>query len=186
MVEADPLEPTAIRNPLVLSGLILAGANAPPALDQGGLPLGDDGRLTAEEVISTDLRNAEVVTLSACETGLGRSLHGEGVFGLQRAFQLAGAQTVVASLWKVEDRATQILMVAFYRNLWVEKLGRLESLHRAQLQLIRDYAFIPGRGLTLRGVDGTRSSTPLNRKGADSKRLAPFFWAAFTLSGDWR
>ena len=78
-----------------------------------------------------------MVVLSACESALGR-VDREGVFGLQTAFQLAGARTVVASLWKVEDRATQALMSEFYRNLWEENgVGRLEALRRAQLWTAR-------------------------------------------------
>ena len=88
-------------HPGLLSGLVLTGANLPPAEGK------DDGILTALEVESMDLRNVQLATLSACETGLGESAGGEGLLGLQRAFQLAGAKAVVASLWKVPDRATR-------------------------------------------------------------------------------
>src|SRR5205814_5061847 len=95
------------RNPLVLSGLVLAGANLPPRPDSLGIAQGDGGILTAEAVASLPLVNLELAVLSACETGLGEVAGGEGVFGLQRAFHLAGARTVIASLWKIDDTATQ-------------------------------------------------------------------------------
>ncbi len=77
--------------------------------------------------------------LSACETGLGTVAGGEGVFGLQRAFHLAGAQTVVASLWSVNLEATGLLMAEFYKNLWGNKLPKLEALRQAQLTMIKAY-----------------------------------------------
>src|SRR5262249_23664167 len=95
------------------------GANRPAGAGRGG------GRLLALEVAEQDRRGCEVVVLSACETGLGRAEAGEGVLGLQRAFQVAGARTGVASLWKVPDRATQALMERCYDNLWSKKMGKL-------------------------------------------------------------
>src|SRR5262249_48648901 len=107
----------AARNPLVLSGLVLAGGNLQ---NKGG---GDDGILTAEAIAGLDLHRLDLAVLSACDTGLGESgefkmgpntvfgrAGGEGVFGLQRAFHIAGAHNVVASLWKVDDEATAALM----------------------------------------------------------------------------
>src|SRR5213078_1602900 len=99
-------------HPGLLSGIVLAGANRPPQAGQ------DDGILTALEVAELDLGQVELATLSACETGLGEVAGGEGLLGLQRAFQVAGARSVVASLWKVDDRATQELMGAFYKAYW--------------------------------------------------------------------
>src|SRR5205085_5181669 len=84
------------RNPLVLSGLVLAGANADGRQAA-------DGILTAEEIADLDLSGTELAVLSACETGLGKVAGGEGVFGLQRAFGLAGTRATVASLWQVDD-----------------------------------------------------------------------------------
>ncbi len=103
------------RNPLVLSGLVLAGANRPSA-DVDATTHDDLGILTAEAIAGLPLQDLELVVLSACETGLGTVAGGEGVFGLQRAFHLAGARTVVASLWKVDDTATRKLMRLFYSS----------------------------------------------------------------------
>ncbi|MDP9310611.1 MAG: CHAT domain-containing protein, partial [Chloroflexota bacterium] len=94
----------------------------------------EDGLLTAEEVARLDLLETELAVLSACETGLGEIHSGEGVFGLGRAFMLAGAKTLVMSLWKVPDRATQELMVDFYERL-LGGVGRFEALLQAQLEL---------------------------------------------------
>src|SRR5207249_10438972 len=109
------------HHPGLLSGLVLAGANK-PAAD------GDDGVLTALEVAELDLSKVELAVLSACETGLGEVAGGEGVLGLQRAFQVAGARSTVTSLWQVDDDATRQLMERFYAGLWDRKqpLGKLE------------------------------------------------------------
>jgi CHAT domain-containing protein len=121
------------ENPLLRSGLALAGANT--WLAGGALPAeAEDGLLTAEDVTGLDLLNSELVVLSACETGLGEVKAGEGVFGLRRAFQLAGARAVVMSLWKVPDEATCALMTGFYRNLLAGQ-PRAEALRQAQLEL---------------------------------------------------
>jgi len=128
-----PLAQVTVRNPLLLSGLVLAGANLPPKTDKLGLPTGDDGLLTAEEIVSLDLRSTDLVVLSACDTGLGKVAGGEGVMGLTRAFHLAGARNVVASLWRVDDRATAALMRVFYEKLWRENKPPIEALREAQL-----------------------------------------------------
>ncbi|MCI0459113.1 MAG: CHAT domain-containing protein [Gemmataceae bacterium] len=158
------------RNPMLLSGLVLAGANR-PAKDEWGGAARASGILTAEEVTGLDLGGTELVVLSACETGVGEVAGGEGVLGLQRAFGLAGARSVVATLWKVEDRAAQALMGEFYRNLWERKLGKLEALRRAQVTMLRRYDPASGRLLA-----------------ADRREevLQPLHWAAFALGGDWR
>jgi CHAT domain-containing protein len=167
------------RNPLVLSGLVLAGANLPVLGDAAEPPHGEDGFLTAEEVIGLDLRNTDLVVLSACETGLGRVAGGEGVFGLQRAFTMAGARTVVASLWKVDDQATRVLMERFYDNHWNRRMGKLEALREAQLWLLKE--------ASARDKAGIRGADPPNEDSSDKDgRLPPYYWASFTLSGDWR
>lgn len=95
------------------------------------LPYGiDDGILTAKEISELDLRGLDLVVLSACQTGLGE-ITGDGVFGLQRGFKKAGAKTLMMSLWKVDDKATQLLMSRFYSNLITGK-SKIESLRDAQ------------------------------------------------------
>jgi CHAT domain-containing protein len=83
---------------------------------------------------SMNLEGVTVVTLSACETGLGKVAGGEGLLGLQRSFQAAGARAVVASLWKVDDQGTQMLMVEFCKNLWEKKVPKLETLREARVR----------------------------------------------------
>jgi tetratricopeptide (TPR) repeat protein/CHAT domain-containing protein len=164
------------RNPLTLSGVVLAGANEPQAVNAEGAPVGDDGILTAEEVAELDLGNTELVVLSACETGLGDVAGGEGVFGLQRGFGLAGARATVASLWKVDDAATQALMTAFYDNLWRKKLPRLEALRQAQLRLLN-------RPVGRSRPRGPGEVLPEPEAGTPA-RTDPRLWAAWVLSGD--
>jgi CHAT domain-containing protein len=127
--------------------------------------------------------------LSACETGLGEVAGGEGVMGLQRAFHLAGARTVVASLWQVEDMATKTLMVQFYKNLWQKKVGKLEALRQAQLTMLREYDPKAGRlrgpgPITLTEESALDTAKQVRPEHAES--LPPVYWAAFVLSGDWR
>ncbi len=122
-----------VENPLLRSGLALAGANT---WNRGGsLPLeAEDGLLTAEDVSVLDLLETELVVLSACETGLGQVHVGEGVFGLRRAFVVAGARTLVMSLWKIPDTHTQELMEEFYSHL-LEGRSRVDALRAAQLTM---------------------------------------------------
>jgi CHAT domain-containing protein len=121
------------ENPLLRSGLALAGANTWLA----GRPLppeAGDGLLNGEDVAGMDLGATELVVLSACETGLGEVHRGEGVYGLRRAFTVAGAKTLVMSLWKVPDEETQRLMQTFYEGL-SKGQGRSEALREAQKKL---------------------------------------------------
>ncbi len=162
-------------HPLLLSGLALSGANREPRDGE------EDGILTALEVSEMDLTRLELAVLSACETGLGESAGGEGLLGMQRAFQAAGARAVIASLWKVDDRATQLLMTDFYRHAWDagSPAGKAEALRRAQLALLNGKL----EGSTVRGV-GMRPEAIKGMKAGG--RVPPYYWAAFVLSGDWR
>lgn len=121
---------------LTRSGLVLSGANH--ILEDEELPDNvEDGILTAKEIADVDLRGLDLVVLSACQTGLGDIEQGEGVFGLQRGFKKAGANSILMSLWEVDDKATQILMTQFYRNLLFGQSKR-QSLLNAQKNL-REY-----------------------------------------------
>jgi tetratricopeptide (TPR) repeat protein/CHAT domain-containing protein len=144
------------ENPLLLSGLFFAGANLQ---GEGADELGvEDGILTAEEVTAMNLDGTELAVLSACETGLGEVKDGEGVYGLRRAFQMAGARTVISALWPVSDKATAEMM----SQLYASGRGSLpDILREIQLQKISDL----------------RES-----KQADH----PFSWGAFIALGDWR
>jgi CHAT domain-containing protein len=154
-------------HPGLLSGIALAGANARPTPDGQ-----DDGILTALEVAELDLSRVELAVLSACETGLGEVAGGEGLLGLQRAFQVAGAQSVIASLWRVGDEPTRALMARFYENLWRKGQSPAQALREAQLSMLR----------------GDLARGPLTREAEKSKagRLSPYYWAGFVLSTDRR
>ncbi|MCC6124948.1 MAG: CHAT domain-containing protein, partial [Pirellulales bacterium] len=172
------------RNPLILSGVVLAGANLPPKTDSLGLPSGDDGIMTAEEIVALNLRGTRLVVLSACDTGLGRVSGGEGVMGLVRAFQLAGARNVVASLWKVDDQATAALMQLFYYKLWKENKRPIDALREAQLAIYRHPEQIPQLA-TARGPDFAKTKKLADGgKPTPAARTAPLRqWAAFIISG---
>ena len=176
--------------PGLLSGLALAGANhaagPPPARLAAPSDAEDNGILTAEEIAAMNLEGTELVVLSACDTGLGAVAGGEGLLGLQRAFQAAGARDVLASLWRIDDRATQTLMGEFYRNLWEKKLGKLDALRQAQLSMLRQYDPQEGQ---LRGPGAVRPVDPAKLAAAREARgqpLSPFYWGSFVLSGDWK
>ncbi|MBI5914257.1 MAG: CHAT domain-containing protein [Bacteroidetes bacterium] len=139
------------ENPMTRAGLVFAGANH--AWKTGKPVAGmEDGILTAYEVSRMNLQNTDLVVLSACETGLGFIQGNEGVFGLQRAFQLAGAKNLVMTLWSVPDGPTRLLMTRFYQN-WLEKKTSVrEALEEAQAWM--------------RGQETYQS---------------PYFWAGFVL-----
>ena len=133
---------------LARSGLALSGANLTKSGSQ-------DGILTALEASTLNLWGTKLVTLSACDTGVGEVRNGEGVYGLRRAFFRAGTEALVMSLWPVSDRVTREMMTSYYREL-KHGLGRGEALRQAQLAMMK-------------------------RKG----REHPFYWASFIQSGEW-
>jgi CHAT domain-containing protein len=147
----------ARENPLLSSGLILAGANHRNA----ATPDQDDGVLTAEEVAALDLRGVEWAVLSGCDTGVGEVRVGEGVMGLRRAFQVAGAKTVIMSLWPVEDQATHQWMTTLYEGRLTKKLGTVNAVREASLAVLR-------------------------QRRAKGLGAHPFYWAPFVAAGDWR
>jgi CHAT domain-containing protein/Tfp pilus assembly protein PilF len=120
--------PDRVENPLLRSGLVLAGANNRRSGEE-------DGVLTALEVAGLDLWGTKLVVLSACNTGVGEVKNGEGVYGLRRALALAGAESQVMSLWSVSDRGTRDLMVSYYRALRRGE-GRGEALRQVQLHML--------------------------------------------------
>jgi CHAT domain-containing protein len=120
-----------MENPLLRSGLVLAGANTWLA-GKAESPEAANGILTAEDASGLDLLFTDLVVLSACQTGLGDIKVGEGVFGLRRAFLLAGAKTLLMSLWKIPDEETQMLMEDFYKRI-LEGKPRADALREAQL-----------------------------------------------------
>ncbi len=156
MGEMDQFSGLQIENPLLRSGLVLAGANR---LGSEELPEGvDDGILTALEIAGKNFMGTDLVVLSACETGLGETMPGEGVFGLRRAFQLAGARSVVMSLWKVPDKETRELMVEFYKRIQTGE-GKSSALQNAQLEMMK-------------------------KRKKETGAAHPFFWGAFVCVGD--
>ncbi len=143
------------ESPLLQSGLFFAGANLKGA---GAAEAGvEDGTLTAEEVAGLNLSSTELVVLSACETGLGEVRTGEGVFGLRRAFQMAGAKTVISALWPVDDKSTAELM----GSLFASHDGNLyDAMRKSALEAIKS-------------------------RRAAGKSDHPFYWAGFIATGDW-
>jgi CHAT domain-containing protein len=146
----------AADDPMLRSGLFFAGANR--TRSGASLPSGaDNGVLTAYEASQLDLQGTELVVLSACETGLGEQSNSEGVFGLRRALQEAGADSIMMSLWSVPDQETQELMALFYAK-WLGGLDKPEALRQAQL---------------------AEREVVRKRYGRD----LPYYWGAFVLVG---
>ena len=151
------------ENPLLRAGLALAGANERRSTSDR-----NDGVLTALEISGLDLRGTRLVVLSACETGVGEVLPGEGVYGLRRALVLAGVETQVMSLWKVGDMATRDLMAAYYEEL-SRGGGRAEAMRAAQIAIRKDRPhphswasfIVSGNGAALDGAQvAPRFSSP--------------------------
>jgi CHAT domain-containing protein len=116
----------------------------------------EDGILRADEISELEL-NADLVVLSACQTGIGKMIRGEGMIGLSRSFMYAGAPSVVMSLWSVSDQSTNILMKRFYENLILKGVSKAKALQLARNSMIKDEQY-----------------------------AHPFFWAPFVLTGDWQ
>jgi CHAT domain-containing protein len=131
-----------------LSGLVLS------LVDERGRP--QNGFLDLQDIYNLNLPT-ELVVLSACETGLGKEINGEGLVGLTRGFMYAGASRVMASLWKIDDRATAQLMRYFYRAMEVERMPPAAALRKAQMQMRQQRAW-----------------------------RSPYYWAAFQIQGEWR
>jgi CHAT domain-containing protein/tetratricopeptide (TPR) repeat protein len=146
---------SAMEDPMLSSGLLFAGATR-SVCGLAAAANADDGILTAYEASMLDLQGTELVVLSACNTGLGTNRSGEGVFGLRRAFQEAGADSVLMSMWQVPDEETKRLMTLFYEN-WLAGKNKHEALRMAQRKL-RDELRAEGRDW-------------------------PFYWGAFILVG---
>lgn len=159
---------------LTRSGLLFSGANQ--ALTGHKMSYrNDDGVLTAKEISLLDLRGLDLLVLSACQTGLGK-VTGDGVFGLQRGFKKAGATTMLMSLWKVDDKATRLLMTYFYSNL-MSGMSKHASLIKAQEQLRQTEMESVSRNR--RGV-GARAKRA--KKNQQKKTYSdPYYWAAFIL-----
>jgi CHAT domain-containing protein len=148
-----PTTNTDLENPLVRCGIALAGANRARQIPNA---MAEDGLLTGLEASLLNLQGTELVILSACDSGAGEVKIGEGMMSLGLAFRIAGAETVLASHWKVSDKATSLLMTEFMRR-WRTGESRASAWREAQLTLLRSKDF-----------------------------SNPFFWSAFTLTGQWR
>lgn len=173
--------PPKTENPLIRSGLALAGAN----LRSG--PDGQDGVLTALELASTDLHGTELVVLSACETGVGEVRNGDGVYGLRRALVIAGSRSQVMSLWQVDDDATRDLMTDYYKKL-ERGAGRSEALRKVQRKMLKKKAtahpfywaaFIPSGDSDELELELPKSKTRRARGGGLSGDLRDYWGDSF-------
>ena len=183
-------------DPLKRCGLLFAGANTALSGHSERLASGvEDGILTAQEISTLDLREADIVALSACETARG-DVSGEGVFGLQRAFKMAGAQTLLMAIWPVDDKATQLLMTSFYRNL-NQGMSKRQAFRIAQ-QEVRNYSSSGSSDANRsalhekyknKGKMGDSSHAPQPPKGGAASLeganphpyASPYYWAGFIL-----
>jgi CHAT domain-containing protein len=165
----DDSRKVAAKNPLGYVGLVLSNGEIMSGLGIQDLPLSQ----------------SRLVTLSACETGLGELTGGEGVQGLQRAFHLAGCPNVVASLWKVNDAATAALMAKFYHEMWVNKKPPIDALREAQLTIYRRpdlIADLAGERGAPKLKDAVAAKVDASAK-PPAARADTKLWAAFVLSG---
>jgi len=136
-VQAPIEKNVKIDNPLLRSGIALAGANTALKSEKTEQ---SDGIITAEEILTLNLRGTDMTVLSACETGLGTVRSGQGVYGLRRAFTQAGSKSLVMSMWSVPDKETQELMLNFCKNIIQGKMNRCQALRQAalkQMQIVK-------------------------------------------------
>ena len=155
------LNPTMSDNvgridPMIRSGLLFAGANR-VWTGKRGIDGVEDGILTAKEISALDFSKVQLIVLSACQSGLGDVEANEGVYGLQRAFKLAGAETLIMSLWEVDDAATRLLMKTFYEEYLNGKVK--DNAFKAAINKVRNYKDETGK-------------TPFS---------SPYYWAAFIM-----
>ncbi|MCP4582281.1 MAG: CHAT domain-containing protein [candidate division Zixibacteria bacterium] len=156
--DIDLADDELFENPLLRTGIALAGANnLRYEIENSDVEI-EDGILTAFEVSGLNLAGTELVALSACETGVGKIENGEGIYGLRRAFQIAGAESILMSLWKVPDYETKHLMEQFYGN-WLSGQSKQRALRNSALKIIEEHR--------------------------QKYNVAhPYFWGAFILLGD--
>ena len=172
------------RNPLALVGLVLS-----PVSKQGDILA--DQFLSGEEVTSLNLRDCKLTVLSTCESGIGYQEEENGSFGMQKAFHLAGVENVIASHWKVDDHSTMMLMTLFYENLLKKNMSKVDALREAQLWMLDNPKVVFDKDAFAKMQDRNGPYGPKltrNRPSVDkqAKRLPPKYWAAFSISGDWK
>jgi CHAT domain-containing protein len=173
------------EDPMLRSALAFAGAN--PWLQGKTLPKeAGKGLVFAQDVAALDLWATELAVLSACNTAIGDIKIGEGVFGLRRAFAVAGAKTLVMSLWSVPDRATALLMERFFTNLQ-QGLGRADALQDAQ-NYIRTITVneLQQSSLGLAVLEELEKLLPQEHQFCQDDRPLehPYFWGAWVCQGD--
>jgi CHAT domain-containing protein len=149
-------------NPLQLSGLAFSRPD-------GKHDSTNDGFLIAEEIAALDLHGVECAVLSACETGVGNVVTGEGILGLRRAFQVAGVRTVIMSLWAVSDEPTRDWMRALYSAQLQQRLGTVTAVQQAYLRSLE-----------------ARRKRQASCAPCEACSTHPFFWASFVAAGEWR